>query len=430
MPRVGIFRRMAPGQRLSGDDVARLHMDRRDNPMAITAVVRLAAPLPFEALAARVRERLLPRPRFTDRVVDPALGAARWEPDVAFDLREHLHHLALPAPGDDAALATLVEDLAGAPLDPRVPLWHLHLVDGVGAGCALVFRVHHVVVDGVALVDVLLGLTDEGAGDWLPPSVRPPSGSGLLRALAPAVGLASLALSRPEPASPLTRPHLAHKRLAWSHPLALDALKGAGHARSVGVTAMLLATVTGALRAVLAARGPVDPGLAVRAMVPLSVRGEGEGGALGNRYASVFVALPVGAVLRGERVAAVRRALERAKVAGGLDGAKALVRVAGRVGSFVERLGVEHMSRRASLVVSNVPGPRGDRHIEGRRLDAVVAFAPVTGALGLGVTCVGYGGAVFVGVASGLDDASLPDELAAAIDREFEALTSTAPGPG
>jgi diacylglycerol O-acyltransferase len=83
---------------------------------------------------------------------------------------------------------------------------------------------------------------------------------------------------------------------------------------------------------------------------------------------------------------------------------------------------VELLSRRASLVVSNVPGPAGARHIAGRRLVAVVAFAPVTGALGLGVTCVGYDGSVSVGVASGMDGPSLPDELVAGVTREFEAL--------
>jgi len=405
-------------QRLSGDDVARLHMDRRDNPMAITAVVRLAAPLPFAVLEARVRERIVPRPRFTERVVEPAFASARWEPDEDFDLREHLHHLALPAPGDDAALATLVEDLAGAPLDPRVPLWHLHLVDGVGEGAALVFRVHHVVADGVALVDVLLGLTDEGLGDWRPPAVRAPPGGGIVRALAPAWGIAALALSRPEPRTVLTGPHHAHKRLAWTPPLPLDALKQAARAKGAGVTALLLATVAGALRDVLSPR----EGTTLRAMVPLSVRATAEGGALGNRYASVFVELPVGVASREGRIEAVRRALAQARVAGGLAGAKTLVRIAGGVGAGVERLGVEHLSRRASLVVSNVPGPSGPRHLAGRRLDAVIAFAPVSGSIGLGVTCVGYGGAVSLGVASGLEAPALPDALAAAAAREFAAL--------
>ena len=419
-----MFPRMALDQRLSGDDIARLHMDRRDNPMVITAVVWLAGPLPFPALVARVQERILPRPRFTERVVEPAFATPRWEPDRDFDLREHLHHLCLPAPGDTAALVALVEDLAGAPLDPRVPLWQLHLVDGVGAGCALVLRAHHVLADGLALVDVLLGLTDEGPLGWTPASVSPPAGGGLLRAVAPLAGLAALALSRPEPSTSLTLPHHAHKRLAWSRPLDLAALKRAARRRSTGVTALLLATVAGGLREVLAARGELASGLVVRAMVPLSLRGASERGSLGNQYASVFVGLPVGLASRDARVDDVRRRLAGAVVTGGVSAGRALVRVAGRLGASFERVGVDLLSRRASLVVSNVPGPGEARHIAGQRLDAVVAFAPVAGALGLGVTCVGYGGAVSVGVASGMDSASLPRDLVDGVTREFEALTA------
>jgi len=317
-----------------------------------------------------------------------------------------------------------VEDLAGAALDPRVPLWQLHLVDGVGAGCALVLRAHHVLADGLALVDVLLGLTDEGPCGWTPASVSLPAGGASLRALLPLAGLAALALSRPEPRTSLTHAHHAHKRLAWSRPLDLAALKRAARQRSTGVTALLLATVAAGLREVLAARGELTPGLVVRAMVPLSLRAASERGSLGNRYASVFVGLPVGLASRDARVDDVSRRLAGAVVTGGVSAGRALVRVAGHLGASLERLGVDLLSRRASLVVSNVPGPVEARHIAGQRLDAVAAFAPVAGALGLGVTCVGYGGAVSIGVASGMDSASLPRELVDGVTREFEALTA------
>ena len=68
-----------------------------------------------------------------------------------FDLDLHLHQVALPRPGDRAALQELVADLVSTPLDRSQPLWHFHFVDGYGHGSAIVARVHHCIADGMAL---------------------------------------------------------------------------------------------------------------------------------------------------------------------------------------------------------------------------------------------------------------------------------------
>jgi diacylglycerol O-acyltransferase len=407
---------------LSRDDVARLHMERRDNPMTITALVSLRGALTLAELDAVVRARLLTRPRFCERVVEHTVAGPRWEPDDAFDLRAHVHHVALPSPGDRGALEELLGDLASTALDPRIPLWQMHLVDNVGEGSALVVRVHHVIADGLALVDVLLALTDEGPRGWTPPAPVVPPRNGRLAALAPVAGFASLVLSGAEPATALTAHHGAHKHLAWTRGFDLAALKRVARSRGVGVTAAILALVTGALRRALMARQTVDDSLVVRAMVPLSVRASGERASSGNRYASVFVGLPVGIDDGDERLAEVARRLGRVRVAGGLSLGRALVRIAARVGAPVERIGVSVLSRRASLVVSNVPGPREGGHLDGRPITSVVAFAPVTGELGLGVTFFGYGSRVSVGVASGLEAPSLAREVVDGIARECESL--------
>ncbi len=416
---------MAASPRLSGDDVARLHMERRDNPMTITALIWLDAPMSMPELRDVVRERLITRPRFRDRVVEHRLWGPRWEADQEFELGAHVHHLALPSIDADAALEELVEDLASAALDPRIPLWQLHLIDGVRGGSALLMRVHHVIADGLALVDVLLGLTDEGPAQWTPPSVPPSKRRGVLARVAPLVGMASLVLSRPEPPTTLTSRHHAHKRLAWSPGLGLASLKRLAHEKNVSLTALLLTLVTGALRRVLAESEELSPSLVVRAMVPLSVRDASEGESLGNRYASVFVGLPVGAASASERLTEITRRLARVTVTGGLSAGRALVRIASRVGAPIERLGVELLSRRASLVVSNVPGPPGAHHIAGKRIGAVVAFAPVSGAVGLGVTFFGYGDAVSIGVSSAQALRTLPRDVVDGIERELAELVAT-----
>ena len=71
-----------------------------------------------------------------------------------------MHHLALPAPGDAAALQELVGDLMTMPLDRSRPLWHMYMVDGFGDGAAMIIRMHHCIADGIALARVMLSLTD------------------------------------------------------------------------------------------------------------------------------------------------------------------------------------------------------------------------------------------------------------------------------
>lgn len=134
-------------------DAAWLHMDRPTNRMVINAVLWFDEPLDPEAIRSVLRERIVERfPSFRQRAVEHgALGGADWEDDPDFDLDLHLHHIALPAPGDRIALQELVGDLASTPLHRDKPLWDAYLVDGYGAGSALQLRMHHCIADGIAL---------------------------------------------------------------------------------------------------------------------------------------------------------------------------------------------------------------------------------------------------------------------------------------
>ncbi|HEX8958604.1 MAG TPA: wax ester/triacylglycerol synthase domain-containing protein, partial [Solirubrobacterales bacterium] len=119
-------------------DAAWLHMDRPTNPMVVNGLFLLGRAPDFDLMAARLEERLVARfPRFRQRVVDPLGRRPAFEDDPAFDLDSHLHRLALPPPGDRAALQAAVGDLIGPPLDPGRPLWEAHLIEGFGDGAAV-----------------------------------------------------------------------------------------------------------------------------------------------------------------------------------------------------------------------------------------------------------------------------------------------------
>lgn len=127
-------------------DAAWLRMDRPTNLMIINAVLLFDERIDWPRVKEVVNERLVNRyPRFRQRPVESGglRGGAFWEDDPHFDREVHLHHIALPAPGDRAALQELVGDLMAEPLDRAKPLWHFYLIDGYGEGCVLYARMHH-----------------------------------------------------------------------------------------------------------------------------------------------------------------------------------------------------------------------------------------------------------------------------------------------
>jgi diacylglycerol O-acyltransferase len=144
-------------------------------------------------------------------------------------------------------------------------------------------------------------------------------------------------------------------------------------------------------------------------------------GGLGNRFGLVFLELPVGSADPAERLALVR-----ARMAALKGSADALVTysVLGAIGHLpaVELRVAEFFSRKASLVVTNVPGPRARLHLAGHEIDRIMFNVPHPATLGLGVSILSYAGEVRVGVRS--DVAVLPDPagFVRSVVREVEAL--------
>jgi|SRR5450631_4768829 len=154
-------------QRLSMVDNAWLHMEMPTNLMMVGSLAFYDKPLDRDHLLATLRQRLLNQPRFVQRIESSPLGPPRWVPDRLFDLNAHVHSIALPAPGGDTELRSLVGDLMSSPLDMSRPLWDAHLIENYHDGAAMLTRVHHCIADGTALVHVLLGLTSTTAAGSL-----------------------------------------------------------------------------------------------------------------------------------------------------------------------------------------------------------------------------------------------------------------------
>jgi diacylglycerol O-acyltransferase / wax synthase len=420
-------------ERLSRADAARWHMGTPTNPMVIGALLLFEGQLTLQALEALVRDRLCPHRRFRQHVVESThrFGAPRWVDDAAFDLHEHVRKLDHPGPVDAATLLGLVGERLNAPLPRERSPWSFELVDLVPRGSALLVRIHHCIADGRALVALLAQLADEGiAASEEQAPVRPFSEPTRAHRFLGQLGglLRFFTLSR-DPVSLLRRPLSGRKCVAWSEAIPLDAIKGIAAARGHHVADVLLAGVAGALDRYARDHGQVPR--SVHALLPVAVPSHASAGELGNHYASVFVSLPAAVADPQARLETIARDMTVLRSGGQSRMVSGLMKVAGSVAPGIERRAVRWGSRRASLVVSSLAGPKTPLRLAGQPLGAIVIWAPAAASIGVSVTLFGYAGAIRLGVLTDSAVIDRPEQLVVAFQAAIDELRRGAPlSPG
>jgi diacylglycerol O-acyltransferase / wax synthase len=457
-------------EHLSSADTAWLHMDRPTNLMVINSLLLFDQPVDWERVKEITQRRLVDRyPRFHQRVVENRmpLRTPTWEDDPDYALEHHMHHLALPAPGDAASLQELVSDLMATPLDRNRPLWHTYMVDGFGDGAAMICRMHHCIADGIALAQVMLSLTDSATAEIAPARAEPPrrtsrrgplsrlasSGRGVLTVsgaiastavrqageiamdpphagrLAGAVLRDSatairLTLTPADAATAIKGDPGVSRRVAWTKPLRLSEIKRIAHAQDATVNDVLLAAVSGALRHYLQDRG--SPVAEIQAMVPFNLRplDQPVPRELGNRFGLAFLPLPVGVSGSYRRLVEVHKRMTELKHA--RDGAVSyeLLSVFGHTPEPVERRMINIFTGKGTAVMTNVPGPKKPVYLAGTPVRTVLFWAPTSGHIGMSVSIFSYRGEVTVGL---MVDAALipdPDQIVTQLEHELRTLRS------
>ncbi len=436
-------------------DAAWLHMEDPTNLMMVTGVMTFDRPLNLDHFYAILQHRFLKYRRFRQRVVEPtlSLGMPQWEDDPHFNLDAHVHRVALPAPGGREALQKMVSDLMSTPLDYSKPLWQFHLVENYGSGMALINRLHHCLADGIALMQVLLAMTDMSANaPWPKPKPRKqkrpsslfdrayetlikPASSAFTTArhladrllqegaetlahpshlldLAQqgtdyALATSRLLLLPPDPHTVLKGKLGVSKKAAWSDPLPLKEVKAIKNATGATVNDVLISALAGGLRHYLQQRGqPVDA-LNFRAFVPVNIRPPDQLDELGNKFGLVLLSLPIYEEDPFERLMEVRRRMNALKntpeavVAFGILGAMGLTPV------DIQRLIVQMFAMKATAVMTNVPGPQIPLYLAGAQITDIMFWVPQSGRMGLGTSILSYAGKVYLGVVT--DVGLVPD---------------------
>jgi diacylglycerol O-acyltransferase / wax synthase len=179
------------------------------------------------------------------------------------------------------------------------------------------------------------------------------------------------------------------------------------HAYRVTINDVLIAALSGALRGHLLATGAQPERL--HALVPFNLRPLDEPlpPDLGNRFGLVLADLPVEREHPVERLWAAAGAMEAIKRSDEGALSYAVLGALGRGPVALEKRMVDYVSEKASLVLTNVPGPGRPVSLAGTRVTGALAWAPCSGTLRMSVSLFSYGGRVTVGF---LTDAGLIDD--------------------
>jgi diacylglycerol O-acyltransferase / wax synthase len=436
-------------ERMSRVDHAWLRMDSDANLMMIIGFWLLAPKLTLAELTERIRTALLAYPRFVQKVVEDDAGAM-WVDDEHFDIGHHVTREALRhKPGESAldALKRRVAELATQPLDPSRPLWQFHLVEDLdGSQSAMICRIHHCIGDGIALISVTLSIADGGkpppqrksrqgeddgfAGTLVKPFIDfAAKGMHMLgSADAAHVGLqvmhdaAALALMADDSHTRLKGKATPGKRVAWGEPLPLDEVKAVSKAYGVSINDVLLAAVAGAIGSYLHGLGDDPSGQEIRAMVPVNLRPADEAHQLGNRFGLVPLVLPIGIAHPGERLYAVHARMNALKGSYQPLLAFALLALSGLMVKPMQDLITGVFAKKATAVMTNVPGPREPLRFCGRTVNQVMFWVPQSGDIGMGVSILSYAGGVQFGLITDARMCPDPEAIVARFAPEFEKL--------
>ena len=121
----------------------------------------------------------------------------------------------------------------------------------------------------------------------------------------------------------------------------------------------------------------------------------------------MFLGLPVDHLPPRQRFQEVRRRMRALKDSPEPAVTHAILSAAGMSPPQVEKIVVDVFGAKASLITTNVPGPRTPLTMSGVAVDDVLFWVPQSGAVSMGVSLFSYAGRVTWGVSS---DASLvPD---------------------
>jgi WS/DGAT/MGAT family acyltransferase len=426
-------------ERLSGLDAFFLYLETPTQPLNVCSILELdTSTMPGGYTYGRFRAALAKHvkavPEFRMKLADTQLNLDHpvWVDDDEFQLGRHLHRVGVPVPGGRRELADICGYVAGRPLDRDRPLWEMWVLEGGARSdvVAVMLKVHHAVVDGVAganLMALLCGLQPDAPA---PEPVRGAGGANPLQiAVSGLLGFATrpLRLATVVPATMLTlvqtvlraregrtmaAPFSApptpfngsvtrHRNIAYTQ-LDMRDVKRVKDRFGVTVNDVVVALCGGVLRRFLLERGEL-PDNPLVATVPVSVHDKSDRPGR-NQTTWMFCRVDSQISDPAERIRTIAAGNTAAKDHTAAIGPTLLhdwTQFGGPTmfGAAMRILPRIPIGRSAyNLILSNVPGPRDQLYFLGCQIDTMYPLGPIIGGAGLNITVMSLNGELGIGI--------------------------------
>lgn len=425
---------------MSGADAGFLYMETPTVHMHTLKIGILEASeqLSFDTLVEGMLMRMRRLPPLRRRIVPVPLGLNHPITIVQRRLDPNRHFFRHTVGGDGTTrdLEELIGTIASKPLERDVPLWEVHVCEGLADGrIAVVAKIHHALADGAAANALLANVMDVASAELRPPlftdpeeSIDEPSAPQLVGAaiadatkqaiLLPVlvkrtiVALFRVVQFRRSGAAATPVPIKDAPRVSFNGPLSarrsyatvslrLDDCKQVRTARPEAAATLndvVLAIASGALRHWLADRGE-RPRSSLTAGVPVGLDAPGgEPRLVGNNVSNMFTTLATDIGDPGQRLAVIARTSRSAKAVNARLGGSfadwaqfaqpALVAAFMRL--YSRTRGARLHPAPFSVIVSNVPGPRERVKIGGALFSDLFSVGPLIEGVGLNITVWSY----------------------------------------
>jgi WS/DGAT/MGAT family acyltransferase len=407
-------------------------------------------------------------PRYQQIIMNvPFDGHPVWVDDDHFDLDYHVRHTSLPQPGTDEQLQEVAARIFSQKLDRFRPLWEVWVVEGLKDNkFALIAKVHHCMIDGMAGVDLLKVLLNfwpsneiedypefeprpaptrsELLGDEVGRRMKQPmdlvkGAAGFLmggdageelthraRAVSKALGAGWLSNVEETPINPHIGPN---RRFLWTT-MTLEDVKEIKNKLGGTVNDVVIATVAGAVRQFLMDRGTDVDEIDFRIMAPVSVRSDDDDESMmGNNVAMWLLDLPIGLEKSVDRFRDIGEKTAEMKESDQALGASLLVQAGSwtptTILSLAARLATTSI-RPFNMTVTNVPGPQIPMYLLDAELEVQYPMVPLWSTHGLGVALFSYNWNLAWGIVADADAVPDAEEFVKAIDKSFKKLKSDA----
>ncbi len=451
-------------KKLSLMDYAFLALETPESPKHVAALQIFEPPEDYPGDFIReLMQTLLSSevgPPFNYLLRPALLGRPRWEELPALDLKDHVHHVALPAPGTLDSLMQLVARLHTPLLDRGRPLWECWLIEGLrNRRFALYMKMHHVFIDGASgmlRLQRVYSSSPKSKGFrsfWAP--LQHPAGNeedalhepkqGLLQTAAhmidlarslPKTGRTMLAkglgmlnagqqpvpLPFTAPRTLLNAPASTTRRVAGTS-FSLRRVKALGQAADVTVNDVLLAVIDGALNRYLRKLDAL-PDKPLVAEIPLNIRPPGDAG-IGNEIGMLLVRLGSPDASPLTRLREIRVSSNAAKEEArnlSKPAIMAATLLPQGIAELAERVNFQPFPPLGSFVFSNPPNINKPLYLNGARMVSLYPVSALPPGLALNISVVTHGDAMDFGLIA--NGKALPDlnELTAALQACFREL--------